>query len=97
MKRLLVALLPLVPLVSHAGDDIGVVGDDWDGKCPVCKAEGKRSTVTAMSGPTCTMAYCGGGSWNEDGVYQIPRKCNTCSYSLRCSNGHEFTKIEKSY
>ena len=72
-------------------------GTPFVGKCPVCMAEGKTSTVEAEGFGTVTLAYCGGGHYDETGEYHAPKPCNTASRSYRCSNGHEFGTTEEAW
>lgn len=61
---------------------------DGDGRCPVCRRGGKRSTVTVgISWTTAmgTMAY-----YDEDGKYHYFNP-NTTTTSYECSNGHAFS------
>ena len=86
MPKLLKYLLVALVLVSST--TINLV----DGKCSKCLEEGKKSTVTCDGFASCTLAYCGGGHYDEEGNYHSPSDCNTCSRGCRCSNGHEWSE-----
>lgn len=62
--------------------------------CPECQKLGLKSTVTSDGYGVCTAMYCGGGLYDEEGEYQAPWKCNTCSFAYTCSNGHSFGRTE---
>ena len=74
-----------------------IVGEHWDGICPVCKAEGRKSTVRCDGMVLCTSMYCGNGGYDENGLFDPPSRCNSCSGECRCSYGHEFVQSTASY
>ena len=65
--------------------------------CAECQAKGERSTVYPDGSGTCTLAYCGGGHWDEDGDYRAAKPCNSCSQGYRCSRGHTWSEAWSSY
>lgn len=64
--------------------------------CPICQREGKRSKIH-IGGSFCTLAHCGSGYYDENGDYHAPKRCNSCSTSYTCSNGHAFSASEESW
>jgi hypothetical protein len=62
--------------------------------CAYCRLVGMRSTVATSGFMTCTLlgtyAY-----YDEDGHYHYDDP-NTCTESLRCSRGHEWTRTVRS-
>jgi hypothetical protein len=66
-------------------------GESWDGKCPICKAEGKLSTVSVGMCMTTAM-FCGNGYYDEQGNFHAPEQCNSTTCEYTCSNGHHFSE-----
>ena len=64
-------------------------GTFFEGRCPVCIEEGKKSTVIPGVWNT-TLMYCGSGHYDENGQFHPPDDCNTSSATFTCSNGHSF-------
>ena len=65
--------------------------------CQTCEKEGRKSTVEVSSVMGCTLLYCGGGYYDEDGAYHAPKPCNSCSREYRCSNSHVWSVGEPSW
>lgn len=59
-----------------------------NGRCSICAAEGKLSTVTMDSYGTSTALGCGPGHYDERGIFTPPPECNTLTYTGMCSRGH---------
>jgi hypothetical protein len=98
MSRIIIALFCAIFLfyaVCYSDDSVLKPGE-FDGRCPICKAEGKRSTVHGGMG-IVTLADCGNGYYDEDGVYHNPDPCNTGTYYYECSEGHNFIVTEQVY
>ena len=62
----------------------------FNGKCPQCVAEGKRSFVyvgsVAATVRTCDRAY-----YDEDGKYNPPDSCGDVYQNFTCNRGHKFS------
>lgn len=93
MKIIIIFLLLLNISYAFPGDSTDNSStlqiQTFDGKCPICKLEGKKSIVEPGM-CSMTLMFCGNGYYDEDGNFHAPNDCNktTCSYS--CSNGHKF-------
>ncbi len=60
--------------------------------CPQCKKEGLTSSIHASGWTGCTLMYCGGEWWDDEGNPHYPEPCNTCSQGYSCSQGHEWSE-----
>jgi hypothetical protein len=64
--------------------------------CPACSTTGKKSNVYPSGVMSCTDLYCGSGFYDTLGTFHASSPCNSCWRNYKCSNGHEFTREEKS-
>ncbi len=76
-------------LLSRAHFAKAETGTLHEGKCSICEKAGVKSTVTMDGYSSCTAMYCGSGFYDEDGKFQAPKACNTCTTVGHCSRGHQ--------
>ena len=59
-----------------------------NGRCSVCMKLKLKSTVRCNGVSSCTVMYCGSGYFDENGDFNPPEPCNTCTTYCECSQGH---------
>lgn len=57
--------------------------------CPICKAEGRKSAVSAFPMPTFVPAVFVADQFDEEGRRIMPKPIPR-RYDCSCSNGHRF-------
>ena len=82
MKRLILVVIVLLAMVFVS------LSFAFDGKCPICKKEGLKSTVSIGGCWTTLLGFT--PSYDEDGKYHS-NDPNITTCDAWCSNGHSFT------
>lgn len=57
--------------------------------CPTCKADGRKSSVSARALPICIPAGFVANQYDEEGRQIMPRPARQ-DYECSCSNGHRW-------
>jgi hypothetical protein len=83
-----------------AGTSHGMMQDEFDGRCPICKAQGLVSKIyfkdIADSEATCVKSRkADPGHFDEKGIYResVSAACLLYKRTIRCSQGHDFELI----
>ncbi len=84
------AIVLFFPWKLAFGDNVYPAQTGDKHTCPICAVQKKIPWKSKVypNGCSQTLNNCGIGFWDENGDYQVPKRCNTQTCGYSCSKGH---------